>query len=68
LPCVIRAKIIKPKPNTIVTPNKTAGTVTETTREIRIGIVVFFIDGFECGLAVRVTIIGNVRVHQAKNL
>jgi hypothetical protein len=52
----------------MVTPNKTAGTVTETSREIRIGIVVFFIDGFECGLAVRVTIIGNVRVHQAKNL
>ncbi len=39
----------------------------ETTLDIRVGIVVLFNCGFERGLAVRVTIIGNVRFHQAKN-
>jgi hypothetical protein len=58
--------MIKPKPNIMVTPNKAAGIVIEIIREIRTGIVVVFVDSFERGLAVRVSVIGNVRVHQAK--
>jgi hypothetical protein len=59
------ANRIRPKPKNIVAPNKTAGTVIEITFETRIGIVLVVNCGLERVFAVRVTIIGNVRVHQA---
>ncbi len=49
----------------MVAANKTAGTEIEIILDTRFGSVLVFNCGIGCGLAVRVTIIGNVRVHQA---
>jgi len=59
------ANAIRPKPNNMVAANKAAGIEIEISLDIRFGTVLVFNCGLGRGLAVRVTVIGNVRVHQA---